>query len=266
MVGLRHSCLYEGWVRPRRHLPVLHRFRYRMFMAYLDLDEIETLTRAQWPLSTDGGLIAVFRRRDHLGPESQPLREAVADLVEEQLGERPQGPVRLLTHLAYFGHRFNPVSFYYCYDAAGERVEFVVAEINNTPWGEQHCYALAVPADGRLESPRFALEKRFHVSPFMPMEQSYRWRFTPPEERLAVHMISLDAEGQDVFDASLSLRRQPLTTARLGMALLRFPLMTVQVMAAIYWQAFRLWSKRCPYFPHPGPDPSHPLQKMATTG
>ena len=79
MVALRHSCLYEGWVRHRRHLPILHRFRYRMFMAYLDLDELETLTRAQWPLSTDGGLIAVFRRRDHLGPESQSLREAVAD-------------------------------------------------------------------------------------------------------------------------------------------------------------------------------------------
>ena len=265
MASLTHSCLYEGWVRHRRHLPVLHRFRYRLFMAYLDLDEIEERTSHRWPFATQPGAIAVFRRRDHLGPATQPLRESVADLVEERSGHRPAGPIRLLTHLAYFGHRFNPVSFYYCFDASGARVEHIVAEINNTPWGEQVCYVLDVPHDGRLQGTRFGFQKRFHVSPFMPMEHSYRWRFTPPEERVAVHMINVDTDGQEVFDASMSLTRKPLTTPRLGLALLRFPLMTVQVMVAIYWQAFRLWSKRCPYFPHPGPRKHHRTRQITTT-
>lgn len=265
MTVAMQSCLYEGWVRHRRRVPVLHRFRYRMFMACLDLDEIED-PPAALPITGDRGVLAVFRRRDHLGPSTQPLRQSVADLVEEQTGHRPAGPIRLLTHLAYFGHRFNPVSFYYCFDEAGARVKFVVAEINNTPWGEQHCYVLSVPAEGRLASTRFGLKKGFHVSPFMPMNQSYRWRFTPPQDRLAVHMVNVDANGQDVFDASLSLRRLPLTKVRLGLALLRFPLMTVQVMAAIYWQAFRLWSKRCPYFPHPGSQPPTPAPQTPATG
>jgi len=253
MTACLHSSLFEGWVRHRRHAPVLHRFRYRLFMAYLDLDEIDELAERRWLFSAKRGVLAVFRRRDHLGPEAQPLREAVADLVEEQSGRRPSGPIRLLTQLACFGHRFNPVSFYYCFDPTGNQVEHVVAEINNTPWGEQFCYVLDVPKDKRLQEMRFGFAKRFHISPFLPMEHSYRWRFTPPEDRLAVHMTNIDADGQEAFDASLSLKRRPLTSPQLGLALLRFPLMTVQVMAAIYWQAFRLWSKRCPTFPHPGP-------------
>ena len=252
MSAALQSCLYEGWVRHRRRTPVLHRFRYRMYMACLDLDEMESES-ARGPITRDRGVLAVFRRCD--------------DLVEAETGQRPDGPIRLLTHLACFGHRFNPVSFYYCFDSAGTVVKTVVAEINNTPWGEQHCYVLSVPSEGRLSTTRFGLKKDFHVSPFMPMDQSYRWRFTSPEDRLAVHMVNIDAQGQDLFDASLSLRRQPLTTMRLGLALLRFPLMTVQVMAAIYWQAFRLWSKRCPIFPHPGsqqPTPNPPTPAAGT--
>lgn len=247
----RVSCLYEGWVRHRRFTPEAHEFRYRLFMLYLDLSELPELFRNRWLWSAGGrrAAWAAFRRHEHTGPAQQPLDESVRDLVEARLGRRPAGPVRLLTHLAYGGHRFNPVSFYYCYDERGG-IDAVVAEINNTPWQEQHCYVLDVP-DGRLDHARFAFDKDFHVSPFMPMDHAYRWRFTTPDERLAVHMVNLDPGGETVFDASLRLERRPMTATSMARVLIRYPLMTVQVMAAIYWQAFRLWRKGCPYFPHP---------------
>lgn len=248
----RHaSCIYEGSVRHRRFSPVEHSFRQRLFMMYLDLDELPELFRQRRLWSATQGAWAAFGRQDHLheAGAQQPLDEAVRELVHKRLGRRPQGPIRLLTHMAYGGHRFNPVSFYYCYDLCGG-IDAVVTEINNTPWDEQHCYVLDVP-DGRLDRARFKFDKAFHVSPFMPMDHAYHWRFTTPDQRLAVHMINVDPNGESVFDASLVLKRREITTLALSRVLLRHPLMTVHVTAAIYWQVFRLWRKGCPYFPHP---------------
>ena len=245
------SCISEGWVHHRRQAPVEHEFRYRLFMMYLDLDELPDLFSGRWLWSASHRALARWRRQDHLGPADQPLDEAVRDLVEERLGRRPSGPVRLLTHLAYFGHRFNPVSFYYCYDDADERVEAVVSEINNTPWGEQHCYVVSPdPGEGGLNRARFELDKEFHVSPFMEMGQSYAWRFGEPGGKVAVHMENYQA-GERLFGATLHLSRTEITTWSLHRVLIQYPLMTVQVVAAIYWQAFRLWLKKCPYIPHP---------------
>jgi DUF1365 family protein len=97
---------------------------------------------------------------------------------------------------------------------------------------------------------RFALDKTFHVSPFMPMDVDYDWRFTPPGERLTVHMNSR-VGGEQVFDATLALRRAPLTGRALAASLARFPIMTARVAAGIYWQALRLWWKGTPFHPHP---------------
>ena len=254
-----HSALYTGWVSHRRHTPRRHAFRYPLFMVWLDLAELEQVFRGRWLWGVERRGVASFRRADHLGDASIPLDRCVRDLVASETGRRPDGPIRLLTHLRYFGYCFNPVSFYYCYDAADRAIDAVVAEVNNTPWGERHCYVLAgavtvtkppsvMTAEASVR--HWRSDKQMHVSPFMPMDMQYDWQWSAPAARLLVQMGCTRGKER-LFDATLSLRRRPLRGCAMAATLVRFPWMTARVVTAIHWQALRLWLKRVPYHVHP---------------
>jgi DUF1365 family protein len=220
-------------------------------MVWLDLAELDSVFRGRWFWSTRRRTLAWFRRADYLGDAAVSLEEAVRRRVAQSTGTRPAGPIRMLGQLRNFGHCFNPVVFYYCYDAADTRVETIVAEITNTPWKERHSYVLPVAAGSEPRKVmQFELAKDFHVSPFMPMAQDYRWQFGVPGQRLAVHMENWQ-DGKPVFDATLGLSRRPVSTGWLALVLLRFPFSTLRVLGAIHWQALKLWGKRVPFHAHP---------------
>lgn len=246
-----HSAVYEGWVRHRRFGPRPHAFRYRICLLWLDLAELDRVFEGRWLWSVGRPNLASFRREDYLGDPALPLDEAVRRAVEARTGRRPEGPVRLLTHPRYFGYVFNPISLYYCYEADGERPTAIVAEVTNTPWRERHTYVLPMTASpGAADKPRVRTPKALHVSPFLPMDLEYAWRLTSPGERLLVHLEDLQA-GRRVFDATLNLRRRPLSGMNLARALWRYPFMTGQVILGIHWQALRLWLKGVPVHEHP---------------
>lgn len=246
-----HSCIYEGTIRHRRFAPVENAFTYRMFMMYLDLSELPTVFDGHPLWSSEKPNVAYFRRGDHLGDCVRDLEDCVRDRIAESVGVRPAGPIRLLTHLSYFGYRFNPVSFYYCFDALGDRLETVVAEVNNTPWNEQHVYVLPEwMNEGDADKKQYRFEKVFHVSPFMGMQHMYDWHFNTPGAGLTVHMDNWE-NGSRLFDATLVMHRTEMTPWALTRVLAQYPLMTVQVMGTIYWQALKLWWKGAPFFSHP---------------
>jgi hypothetical protein len=294
------SCLYVGHIQHRRHAPRTNHFRYRIYMTLLDLDELPTLFDRFWLWSAKRPALAWFHRRDFHGDANRSLAEAVRDTVAQHTGTRPTGPIRLLTHLRYFGFNFNPVSFYYVYDATDTHVETILAEITNTPWKQRHCYVLStsIAAASLIPSPRangerarvrgdasappvevvvensehphpalslegegithpeaikhwhWQFDKRFHVSPFMPMDMQYNWRFSAPDQALRVHMENY-RDGRKEFDATLTLQRQEITAASLARALLSFPLITLLVITLIHWQALKLFIKRVPVHTHP---------------
>jgi uncharacterized protein len=246
-----HSCIYEGRVVHRRRAPVTHRFRYRLYMVYLDL--------AEWLATPDLRALVPDRRfawgaflpQDHLAGWPGALGDGVRELVQARTGHRPAGPVRLLTQLRSLGYYFSPLNLYYCFDEQDRHVDVVVAEVNNTPWREQHHYVLwDGNRTGRVAALQFAHPKEFHVSPFMDMQAEYRWTLSPPGQRLHVRLENHSPAGK-FFDATLSLSQLPITRGNLRRMVRRHPWMTGQIVGGIHWQAFRLWWKKCPFYTHP---------------
>lgn len=245
------SRLCEGSVRHRRFEPVEHQFSYGLQMFLLDLEEIPQVAASSRLFSMERRNLIEFRRRDYIGGGDQNIRKSIVDLIARESGEQFDGSIRLLTNLRYWGCLFNPVSFYLCYSASNDALQYIVAEITNTPWKERHAYLLrpekALRGSGKL---RFEFDKVFHVSPFMPMDMRYRWSFSFGPERMAIHMDCYK-HGNLAFDATLNLRQQAVQPGAVRRLALSFPGTCAKVIAAIYWQALRLWLKRVPFHTHP---------------
>lgn len=247
-----HSALYTGVIRHRRHAPREHHFRYRISLLWLDLSEQERVFSMSALWSGHWWSPMRFRESDYLKDQRighEGLADTARRLASEQLGKQLDGPVRVLTQVRSFGMLFNPVSFFYCHDHEGQ-LQAIIAEVSNTPWRERFCYIMATDATQPLQ--HFELTKAFHVSPFLPQELTYRMRFNQPAETLMVHMEDWQNSTR-LFDATLTLSRQPLSAALLRRQAWSFPFMVSKTVLGIYWQAIRLAIKRTPIFDHRAP-------------
>ena len=252
------TCLYTGRVSHSRFRPRAHRFTYDISMVMVDIERLERGVALD---SLPGWLrlLLPLRRRDHCKnlsvPEQTPVRATLQQTLTHLVKERADinldsgGRVFLLTGLGFLRHRFNPASFYYCYDSSG-RLECIVAEVTNTPWHEQSHYVLDPGGQDRQNELHFRCAKNFHVSPFMPMDTHYQWRMVQHQDHLLIS-IGVERKAQPLFNATLDIEQRPLTPFSLISTLARQPLMSISVTLRIYWQALRLWVKSTPFFSHP---------------
>ena len=248
------SCLYQGLVWHRRNSPKNNEFTYQVYLHYLDLDELDQVFNSQpaagaksrwwqkyWPLTQ-------FRPRDYFDGKSDDLSSAVRSWIEGRGYPRPAGPIKMLANIRMFGYIINPITCYYVFADDGKTLEYVIAEVTNTPWEERIQYLLPVTDEsGDLET-RF--DKNMHVSPFNPMDMQYRWRSNSPGDTLFVGIDNW-RNGEEVFNASLRLSRIPLTVRNKRRLVVTYPWMTAKVAIAIYWQALKLFVKRVPLYGHP---------------
>lgn len=235
-----NSGLFVGHIRHRRFLPIQHHFTYATFMPAIDLDELATLADSVAIFSLKKWSLASFYPQDYLDG-SDNLKHAAQQKVFELTGEKLTGKVYALCQLRYCGLYFSPVNFYYLYDDKNHW-RYLLAEVSNTPWNERHYYAVANKAN-----PTHA--KSFHVSPFNPMNQQYKWKITPLTHRALVHLsVSRD---QCEFDATLTLKKAPFSSRNLMLLLIKTPIMTIKVLFLIYWQALKLWLKGAPFYAYP---------------
>lgn len=250
MIG---SSLCAGTLLHHRLDAPEHRFAYPLYMLLLDLDELPDLDRRLRLFGHNRPRPLGFRDGDHLGSAATAVREKVEAFLRGRGIEPPGGRILLLSHPRVLGYAFNPVSFFYCYEPGG-RLVARVAEVNNT-FGDRHAYT----ALGGVWSDK----KVMHVSPFFSMAGSYRWDLPEPDRERIEARVDLTREGRTLLEARLTLRPEPLTDRALARALLRYPFMTLKVVAAIHFEALRLWRKGAPIFPNPKYDPESARKEVA---
>lgn len=241
---MEQSCLYKGHVEHRRRTPTEHRFRYRVFSLLLDLDELPALSRQSRVLGINRAAPLSFWEKDHGASQTHGLRQWVNEKLQDA-GLPAAEQVLMLCYPRILGYVFNPLTVYYCHDAAGA-LKAVLHEVHNTH-GERHTYVLAaqVAHDGRIQQ---ETDKRMYVSPFTPMEATYRFSLDAPGPAIRVGINLFDGDTR-ILSASFSGARYTLTDKALALTFVQYPLMTLKVIAGIHFEALRLWLKRVAVVP-----------------
>ena len=237
-------ALYVGTIAHKRRIPVVHRFQYRFFMWFLNLDELDALPSLGPWFSSKRWALSRFYRPDYYGDPAVPLADAIRTRMVQLTGRPVTGQVCGLLNMRTLGLYFSPVNFYYGYDSSSQLTHFL-AEVSNIPWNERHQYAHYV-AGNALEPGQ---AKQFRVSPFNSVNQHYSWKLKVPDETLVVQLGVSDERGR-IFQALLNLKRHPFTRSSVTRQLLRKPAMAACMVAGIYWQALQLYRKGVPYVPY----------------
>lgn len=235
------SALYRGGVMHRRLRPKVHELNYRVFWLLLDLAEIEGLDRRLRLFSRNRFNLLSFHDRDHGDGSGSALRPQIEAWLERGGIAIGDGPIRLLTMPRVLGYVFNPISLYYCYYADG-RLAAIVYEVTST-FGVRHAYVVPVPDEDQAAGLiRQGAAKALYVSPFMGMEMDYEFLGNAPGQQLDLTITGLDAEGV-LITAAMAAERRPLADREIWSAAVTLPFMTLKVMAAIHWEAWKLWLK-----------------------
>ncbi len=238
--------VFTGTVRHRRFRTTKRDFHYRVFMTLVNLDKVSALFGAG-RLWGCGRALVQFNRADYLA-SSRTLRDEVLWSLNEVLGIKHCGQILMLTNPRIFGYLINPITVVFCFNQDNTGLQAVILEVTNTPWKERTRYVLR--CDPELRTQRIQFGKEMHVSPFLPMSMQYEFCCNTPGDRVVVHLRNLE-DGCCVFDATLALKNEGLSSATKGKVLLCYPWMTMKVFLAIHWQALKLFLRGVPVVAHP---------------
>lgn len=234
-----HNSVCTGSVIHRRHHPVIHSFRYPVWMLLADIEDLDELPLRWMPVSL---------RTEDVSVDGENARAGIVERVVSAGLPAPNGRIFVLLQPRSWGVFFNPVVFYVCIHEG--RVSSIVAVVNNTPWNERHSYVLDARNADTDDGVTIGFPKAFHVSPFASMDIDYVWRFEIRDEQISIGMRLLE-DGVETMYAGLFLELAEITPARVRAGALRYPFQNVLTLGRIYWNALRLWLKQATFYPHP---------------
>jgi hypothetical protein len=243
LMDRQESGIYTGTVFHKRSVPKVHKFDYRIYLFWIKLKEVDTLSQnvSGFTVNKSGFSVVNFLRSDYLGESSLDLETCILDKMNSLSEQVLSGDIYMLGQIRTFGLYFSPVNFFYLRSSSGEYTH-MLAEVSNTPWNKRHYYLVDL-------SEQKDCEKAFHVSPFNPMDMEYKWQIQQPSDTLKLRLSCFKETLH--FEAAINMQKKPLTSATLRSSILSIPSMTLKTVVGIYWQALKLFFKRVPIYTHP---------------